>query len=362
MTTGKAAVLVGKGAIEIWDVPVVRPEPGGALIRVVLAGVCGSDAHIADGSAGAIPYPVVLGHEGVGVIEELAPGVATDFSGVPIKVGDRVYWAPTRLCHRCRSCVILEETPCLEARLLEDANKPNWGSFAEYVWLPAGHAFFRLPDEAHTDAVAALGCALPTAIRGFDQCGLPRGGERVVIQGAGPVGLSAALIAAQAGAGEIVVIDRPGVRLDAALKLGATRTIAVGDDIVDRRGFLRDQLGAEPADILVEATGALAAFPEGLPMLATHGKYLVLGIWAEGEQPFAPMALTTRNITVLGASFPKPKHYHAAMHLSSRLQDKIPLAQLITHRFPLREAAAALASGQSGNVVKAVIEPWGASA
>ena len=95
---------------------------------------------------------------------------------------------------------MLDETPCENTSFFEHAEKPNWGSYADYAWLPSGMPFFRLPDHAKPEAVAALGCALPTVLRGFDRCGVVKVGDSVVVvQGAGPVGLSAVLVAAQAG-------------------------------------------------------------------------------------------------------------------------------------------------------------------
>src|SRR6266446_736404 len=235
MTTGRATVLVEPNRIETWDVPVADPQPGGALVRVVLAGVCGSDVHITSGSAGVMPFPIVLGHEGVGRIESLGEGVTTDHAGVPVKRGDLVYWSPIAACHRCYTCTVLDETPCDNSRFFEHAKKPNWGSYADYAWLPNGLAFFRLPDGASPEAVVALGCALPTVLRGFARCGPVRVGEAVVVQGAGPVGLSAVLVAAAAGAREIIVIDGVERRLEVARRLGATATVSLELSAEERR-------------------------------------------------------------------------------------------------------------------------------
>ena len=358
MKTGRASVMVTKDRLETWDVPVPEPEAGGALVRVVLGGVCGSDVHILSGEAGDMPFPIILGHEGVGRVEKLGPGVSTDYAGVPVKVGDLVYWAPIALCHRCHSCTVLEETPCENSQFFEHAEKPNWGSYADYAWLPNGLAFFRLPDHAQPEAVAALGCALPTVLRGFERCGPVRMGDTVVVQGAGPVGLSAVLVAAQAGAREIIVIDGVANRLEVAKSLGATASVSLALSREERRRAIYDLTGANGPDIVVEAAGALPAFPEGVDLTGNHGRYIILGLWgAIGTQPISPRDMTTRNLTVAGATFPKPKHYYQAMHLAARLQDKVPLAALVTHRFSIPQAGAALDAVKTGVAVKAVIDP-----
>jgi 5-exo-hydroxycamphor dehydrogenase len=362
MATGRATVLVEPKRIETWQVPIPDPEPGGALVRMVLGGVCGSDVHITSGEAGVMPFPIVLGHEGIGRIEKLG-GIDKDYSGVRVKRGDLVYWSPIAACHRCYSCTVLDETPCDNSRFFEHAEKPNWGSYADYAWLPNGLAFFKLPVGADPLAVAALGCALPTVLRGLDRCGPVRMGETVVVQGAGPVGLSAVLVAAQAGARTVIAVDSVEQRLGVARSLGATATISLKDSAEERRRQIFDLTGPAGPSLVVEAAGALPAFPEGIDLTGAHGRYIILGLWgAIGTQPISPRELTTRNLTLAGATFPKPKHYYAAMHLAARLQHKVPLASLVSHRFAIEDAAKALEVVRTGEAIKAVIDPQAARA
>lgn len=355
---GRASVLVKPNQLETWDVEVADPEPGGALVSIVLGGVCGSDVHLLTGEAGEMPFPIILGHEGIGRIEKLGSGVASDYAGVPLKAGDLVYWSPIALCHRCYSCTVLDETPCENTQFFEDAGKPNWGSYAEYAWLPSGMPFFKLPDQAQPEAVAALGCALPTVLRGFDRCGPIRIGETVVVQGAGPVGLSAVLVAAQAGARQIIVIDGSAGRLEAARTLGATDTIGLDVTSDERRRRIYDLVGHNGPNVVVEAAGVLPAFPEGVDLSGNHSRYIILGLWgAIGTQPISPRDLTIKNLTIGGATFPKPKHYYEAMQLAVALQDRVPLGALVSHRFGVCDAQEALNLTKSGNTIKAVIDP-----
>ena len=359
MKYGRAAVLVEPNRLETWEVPVVDPQPGGALVSVVVGGVCGSDAHIVSGDAGIMPFPIILGHEGVGRIEKLGAGVTTDYAGTQVKVGDLVSWSPIALCHRCYSCTVLDETPCDNSQFFEHANKPNWGSYADYAWLPNGMAFYRLPDHAQRLAVAALGCALPTVLRGFEKCGPVGLGDTVVVQGAGPVGLAAVLVASISGAREIVAIDYARNRLEGAMSLGATAAICLQDTAPEeRRRQIQDRLGRRGASVVVEAAGVLPAFPEGVELTGNHGRYIVLGLWgAIGTSPIAPRELTIKNMRVSGATFPKPKHYHDAMHLAVQLQDRYPLSSLVSHRFAISDAAKALQAVKSGVAIKPVIDP-----
>lgn len=358
MSNAKACVLVEPNRIETWEVPVVDPEPGGALVRIVAGGVCGSDVHIMSGEAGVMPFPIILGHEGVGRIEKLGSGVTTDYAGEAVKPGDLVYWAPIALCHRCHSCTVLDETPCDNSQFFEDAHKPNWGSYADFAWLPNGLAFFRLPEGASVDAVIALGCALPTVLRGFERCGPVRMGDTVVVQGAGPVGLSAVLVAKLAGAREIIAVDMHENRLAIARSLGATATVSLKDNPDERRRQIYDRVSANGPDIVIEAAGVLPAFPEGVDIAGNHGRYIILGLWgAIGTQPISPRDLTIKNLTIAGATFPKPKHYYQALHLAARTQDQFPLADIVSHRFGVGQALEALQATARGAVIKAVIDP-----
>jgi 5-exo-hydroxycamphor dehydrogenase len=359
MSTGKAAVLVEPNRLETWNVPVVDPGPGEVLVSVVVGGVCGSDLHISTGEVGVMPFPIILGHEGVGRIEKLGEGVTADYASVPVKEGDLVCWAPIALCGRCYSCAVLEQTPCENSQFFEHAERPNWASYAEYAWLPPRLAFYRLPDHAQPEAVAALGCALPTVLRGFEEAGPVRTDETVVVQGAGPVGLAAAFVASVAGAREIVVIDQVPQRLEVARSLGATATLSLTDSSAEqRREHVYDLVGPNGPSVVVEAAGALSAFPEGVDLTGNHGRYIVLGLWGQlGTSTISPREFTIKNMIVKGATFPKPKHYYGAMHLAARLQETYGLADLITHRVGVRDAGDALQAVESGAAIKAVIDP-----
>jgi 5-exo-hydroxycamphor dehydrogenase len=328
-------------------------------VRVVVGGVCGSDEHIVSGAAGAMPFPIILGHEGVGRIEKLGAGVTKDYAGTPVKEGDLVYWAPIALCHRCYTCTVLDETPCENSQFFEHANRPNWGSYADYAWLPNGMAFYRLPDHANVNAVAALGCALPTVLRGFDQAGPVGRHDTVVVQGAGPVGLAAVLVASVSGAREVIAIDHSQIRLDAAKSFGATATLTLGETNADeRQRQIYDRVGHLGPSVVVEAAGVLNAFPEGANLTGHHGRYIVLGLWgATGSSSVVPRLLTTKNMRIGGATFPKPKHYHEALHLAVRLQERYPLADLVSHRFSIENAKEALTAVKSGEALKPVIDP-----
>ena len=358
MTTGRASVLVKPNDIQTWDVPIVQPEPGGILVRMVVGGVCGSDLHVVSGETGVIPFPIILGHEGIGRIEALGAGVMKDYVGNDVSQGDLVYWCPISLCHACYTCTVKEAVPCENSTFFEHADKPNWGCYSEYAWLPRGMAFFRVPDDASLDAIAALGCALPSAIGGLERAGGVKVGETVVVQGAGPVGLSLVVLASLAGAKNIIVIDGNESRLRIAASLGATATIAMAGTADERRREIFDICGKAGPDLVIEAAGVMPALTEGLELTGTHGRYLIMGVWGDvGTYPIPVGTFGWKNLTVFGYTFSKPKHYYAALTLATELQDRLPLADLVTHRFNISQAAEAIETVKAGAAVKALIDP-----
>ena len=180
----------------------------------------------------------------------------------------------------------------------------------------------------------------------------------MLFRSAGPVGLSAVLVAAQAGARQIIVIDGSPGRLEAARTLGATETIGLDVTADERRRQVYDLVGHNGPNVVVEAAGVLPAFPEGVDLSGNHSRYIILGLWgAIGTQPISPRDLTIKNLTIGGATFPKPKHYYGAMHLAVALQDRVPLGALVSHRFGVSGAQQALDLTKSGNTIKAVIDP-----
>lgn len=353
-----AAVLIEPKQLEIRDVGTPDPQPGGLTVDLALGGVCGSDVHLYTGQAGALPFPVILGHEGVGRIAQLGSEVTTDFASQPVAEGDLVYWSPIALCQACYTCTVLEQTPCEKSSFFEHADKPNWGTYQERVWIPAKQPFYKLPAGADPVALAAMGCALPTALKAFDQIRPVRVGDTVVIQGAGPVGLAAAMVASVSGASEIVVIDNVPSKLEFAKRMGATATLNLSETTAEqRREAIYALSGPTGPQVVLEAAGALSAFAEGSDLTGVNGTYAIVGLWGPvGPTEVHPGDISWRNKSIGGATFPKTKHYYRAVQLSARLQDRFPIAEMVTHRFAVRDSEAALHAVENGEAVKAVID------
>lgn len=362
MRNSRRVVLVEPGSpVEVWDGEVPAATGAEVVLSVELAGVCGTDHHLAAGDI-PLPGPIVLGHEGVGRIEELGPDVRTDYAGDPIAVGDPVYWLPVQPCHHCFACNIANDPsrcPNLLSGMFANGRRPPSATYAEYVLLPPGMAFFKIPADTPSEAVIAFGCAMPTMLNAVERLGGIRYGRHVVVQGSGPVGLAATLLAHLGGAGSITVLGAPSARLGIAERLGATTTLDItATTAEERRAAVMQATDGRGADAVVEAAGKLPAFEEGLSLTGQDGTYLVVGLWsAPGVVPVEPRAINNGNIRVVGSALESPRHIYQAIQVSRLAHRRLPLTEVVSHRFGLDNAQAALDAVGRAELVKGVIEP-----
>jgi threonine dehydrogenase-like Zn-dependent dehydrogenase len=363
--TAKAAVLVRpQEALELREYPVPEhPGPGEAIVRVEMAGICGTDVHLWKGEL-PIPLPVILGHESVGFVEASGAGLDRDWRGQPLNPGDRITWASSIVCGECFYCRTKRQpTRCLSRRAYgisycaEEAPHLR-GGYAEKIVLRAGSAIFRLPDALETAAVVGAGCALTTAIHGLERAPV-QWGDTVVVQGTGPVGLAALAVARQSGAGKIIVLGAPPHRLELARSFGADVTIDVAAaDARQRVARVIEETGGYGADITIECVGHPDAVNEGLDMCRDGARYLVLGQYANaGNISFNPHTVTRKQLQLVGSWGFEPRHVDAALRMLLLDGWAAKFAAEVTHRFPLEQANDALEAVREWRSGKAVITP-----
>ena len=280
--TGKAWVFTGVGKpFEEREFPLPEVEPGGILVRVMVASICGSDVH---GWHGRTPRSgaTVMGHEMTGRVARLGRGVKTDAAGAPLREGDRIVYSYFYPCSRCESCRADDAHHCTARRIGAGRSRsdepPHFtGAYAEYYYLRPGHYVLRAPDTLSDFEVAPLNCALAQVVYGLHQVGL-QPGETVVIQGAGGLGLFASVVARERGAARVVVLDRVPERLTLARRFGADRVVDVGDFASGDQGAkaVRDLTGGG-GHVVAELVGRPEVLAEGLAMCRPEGRYLVIG-------------------------------------------------------------------------------------
>lgn len=361
----KRAVLTQAGMpLEIWDEPVTYPGPQEVLVRTELSGVCGTDVHLARGEVD-LPGSIVLGHEGVGRIEMLGEGLTTDYAGTHIATGDRVYWVPLNPCGHCYACTVEEEpTHCgdMLGQLFRNGASSPVCTYTELALLPRGMAFYRIPDDTPSEAVIAFGCAMPTMLKGIERLGGIAVNDSVIIQGAGPVGLAATLLARVSGARQVIVVGGPGHRLEMAVRLGANATVNIEEipDPVQRFELIMDLTRGRGADIVIEGAGYLSAFDEGVKFAAKGGRYLVAGLWSTpGTVAIEPRYLNNMNLRIIGTALYEGRHIHGAIEVARTYHTQFPITDAITHRFTLEDSQKALDAVARHDSIKAVIVPGG---
>jgi threonine dehydrogenase-like Zn-dependent dehydrogenase len=335
------------------------------VARVDLAGVCGTDVHLHHGHL-PIPLPVILGHEAVGRVWRVGPGVERDFSGQPLREGDAIAWSSNIPCGRCHWCVVAGERTLCETRKVYGVNQgfdefPRLsGGWAEAIYLQPGSAIFRLPDDVTPEQVIALGCAGPTAVHGvIDVAGITAG-DTVVVQGSGPVGIASAMYAHLAGAARIILVGGPAGRLDLARQLGVGDVhidIFATPDPAERLRLVLDETpGRRGADVVLECAGVPEAVAEGWEMARRGGTFLALGQYTDrGPTPLNPHVITRKQLRIVGSWGFAEKHYLGHLQALPRLAARFDLPRLITP-YALDEANQALADMAAGAVMKPVLD------
>ena len=366
MSNVKAAVLSAyEKPLEMREYPdITSLDPGEAVVRVEMAGICGTDVHLWLGQL-AVPLPIVLGHETVGRIELLGAGLDKDWRGAPLAIGDRVCWASSLVCGECYFCRVKRQpTRCTSRKAYgisycADHGPHLRGGYAEKIHLRSGTAIFRIPESVSTEAVIGAGCALSTAVHGVERCPI-EWGDTVIVQGTGPVGLAAIAVAKQAGAAKIIAIGAPAHRLELASSFGAAAVINVEavTDVSSRRAAVFHETGPYGADVVIECVGYPEAVNEGIELVRDGGKYLVLGQYANaGNISFNPHTITRKQLTVQGSWGFEPRHVDRALRMLEIPEWSAKFASEVTHRFPLSEANQAMETARLHKAGKTVLIP-----
>jgi len=337
----RVAVLNRPGEVAVVDRPTPEPAPDEVLVRVHAVGVCGSDTHYFEhGLIGrfVVESPLVLGHEASGVVE--AVGSAVD----PARVGQRVSIEPGVPCRACEQCLAGRYNLCPD--MVFHATPPVDGSLAELVAIH--HAFAHPVPDTVSDTAAALLEPLSVGVWACRK-GAVGPGSRVLVTGAGPIGLVCVQVARASGASEVVVADVNEGRLAVAAELGATATVTSGAGTL-----VREYAGRTGPEVLLECSGHPGATADGIRVLAPAGRAVLVGMGGD-ELPLPLSVVQERELVVTG-TFRYAGTWPTAIALAASGQ--VDLERLVTGRFRLDDTAAALtAARRDPGAIKSVIDP-----
>lgn len=299
-------------------------EPTDAVVRVLRTTICGTDLHILKGDLPEVTAGRILGHEGVGIVEEVGSAVTT------FKTGDRVVISCVTACLRCVNCKKAMYSHCSDG---------GWilgylidGTQAEYVRIPhADGSLYAVPQGADEDALVMLSDILPT---GFE-CGVLNGrvrpGDVIAIVGAGPVGLAAVMTAKLYSPAEIIVVDLDDNRLEVSRRFGATTTINSSDG--NAAAAIMTATKKRGVDVAIEAVGTRATFDICQAVVTAGGHLANIGVHGKSVELHLER-LWSQNITLTTRLVDTST---TAMLLKTVLSSTLKPAQLITHRFGFDE-------------------------
>lgn len=311
----KAAVFYKPFDIRIEEIKTPEPKEGEVLIKIKSASVCGTDLHIYQGKVD-IKTPLVLGHDGSGVIEKLGKGVSN------FKIGDGVIPSIVFGCQRCKFCRAGKRNLCKKANYIGFETN---GSFAEYLLAPA-NCIFKIPQNVSFDE-AAIVEPIELALHTIEIL-KPKKQEAVAIIGQGPIGLTVTQVAKIFGL-RVIAIDRNKKKLNLSKKLGADFVIDASKEDIKKKIL---KLTNDGVDYTIEAVGSQPTIDVSAKITKPLGKIAILG---EGKDLHGPLLEHTREQIILTPVSGSGWDYQKALELLS--QKKINVKSLISHIVKLEE-------------------------
>ncbi|MEM7534749.1 MAG: zinc-binding dehydrogenase [Chloroflexota bacterium] len=314
---GRAVVSLGQ-QFEIREFSVPTPAANTLLLRQELAGICGTDLH---NWQKGIPTETLMGHENVGVIEQIGTGLTTDYVGNPIEEGDRIVFHP-----RNGASGYGFGNPDVY---------PFTGGFADYIYLYGPTTCFLKMDAVPEVAVLAepLATAVHSVMRGNVQLG-----DTVIVQGSGAIGLLTLVCAKLSGATRLIMVGGPAGRLELAKKLGAHVTVNIEDvpDVEERSALVKSYTqGGAGANVVFECAGFLPAFTEGLDYVKEDGTFVEVGHFVDiGTTVVNPhLHFLRKNLRFEGIYGSRYHHFVPAVAILEN--NEFPFADLVSHQLPL---------------------------
>ena len=361
MSRGAVFSQVGKPlTLTPFKVP-QEPEPHAVICRVKLATICGSDLHTISGRREE-PTPLILGHEILGEIVAIGPGLTEDGFGQPVHVGDRVTWTIMANCGHCFYCLHGLPNKCSHLHkyghtCCNDV-PPLTGGFAEHVVLWPGTTLFRVPEALPDEIATPANCALATVVCAREAIDV-RANDTVLIQGAGLLGLNLIALCREAGASRIFVTDVSASRLALAQRFGADACFDLsGTNEGDVIAAIHHATHDRGVDAAFEVCGQADAAPLGLKALRIGGRYLIAGLVTPGSEfQLDGNMVTRRCLTIRGIHNYAPRHLGEGLEFLDASWKKHPYEEIVQKTFSLDQINEAVAEAATGEHIRVAVRP-----
>jgi L-iditol 2-dehydrogenase len=348
--TMQAAVVYGPRDLRVEDRAVPDAPAGSIRVRVMACGLCGTDRRIYTTGDFRASYPIVVGHEIAGVVDDVAPGV------VGARPGDRVCVAPGHGCGECRMCRSGHPNVCTQP--LPSLGYRVDGGFAGYIAVPENIyrlGFINAIPEALSFDEAAMSEVVACCLNAQENSPVQEG-DVVLVLGAGPAGAIHSQLARLRGARQVILAQRSRARLDlVTARFAVSRAVSMADE--DLRSVVMDETAGEGADVVYVCAPSRAAQELALELAAPRGRINFFGGLPRDDRLASVDANTVhyRELFIAGASSSLPEHNREALRLLASRE--IDPALLITHRFPLEEIEEAFGVAERREGIKVVVNP-----
>jgi putative phosphonate catabolism associated alcohol dehydrogenase len=347
---------------EIREFPVRDVKSNEVLARVTMATICRSDIHSYQGHR-PNPCPGILGHEIIGVVEQIGQDIENDMRGDPLAVGDRVTW--TEYFHSGESYHRdIQDLPQKSPGLRKYGHDlvgddPHFlGGFADYCYIMPGTGILKLPDELSDEEATPLNCGVATMISMTEAADISMG-DCVIVQGLGLLGLYGCAIAKARGARMVIGLDGVTSRRDMAKSFGADEAIDIStiseDDVVAK---IKSLCRPDGANVVMEVCGFASAVPTGVRMLGVGGRYVIGGLVNPNDTfEIDGNELLRKLITLKGVHNYHPRHLIQALDFVMANRDRFPFKDLVDSKFGLEDLNEAFAKAADRTVLRAAIIP-----
>ncbi|MGW0731397.1 Zn-dependent alcohol dehydrogenase [Streptomyces sp. NPDC002851] len=353
----KGVVFDGKQVQVVDDLEIRAPGPGEVLVAVAAAGLCHSDLSVVDGTI-PFPVPVVLGHEGAGVVEAVGPGVTH------VVPGDHVALSTLANCGACAECDRGRPTMCRKAigmpgRPFSRGGEPVFqfasnSAFAERTVVKAVQAV-KIPADIPLTSAALIGCGVLTGVGAVLNRARVDRGDSVVVIGAGGIGLNVLQGARIAGATRIVAVDANPAKEAAARQFGATHFVDASGPAADASAAVREVL-SDGADHVFECVGNVRLIRQAVDLLDRHGQAILLGMTPpKAEASFLPAAMFLDK-SILGCRYGSSRPQRdIPLYAELYREGRLLLDELVTRTYPLTDFDKAAEDAETGRVARGVL-------